>query len=127
LAAGKIKFNWQPTEANTEERRFIIHSHCHQKTLDGGRWAHKLLQRIPGAMVSDTNAGCCGMAGSFGYEKKHAQLSRNIAEQRLLPTIKKAPPEAIIVSNGFSCRHQINDFSQRRSKHVIEALHAFTL
>jgi FAD/FMN-containing dehydrogenase/Fe-S oxidoreductase len=125
LTAGNIKFNWQKTEANTTQRHFIVHSHCHQKSLDGGRWTQRLLQRVPGAVVSDTNAGCCGMAGSFGYEKEHAQFSRSIAEQRLLPAIRKAPPEAIVVSNGFSCRHQINDLSHRRSKHVVEVLRTF--
>ncbi len=125
LAAGNIRFIWQ--NATHGERHFVVHTHCHQNTLDGGRWTHKLLERIPDAMVSDTHAGCCGMAGSFGYEKEHARLSRSIAEQRLLPAIKKALPEAMVVSNGFSCRQQINDLGQRRSKHVIEVLHAFTI
>lgn len=126
LAAGRIQLNWQSMTTDEQPRHFIVHSHCHQKTLDGGRWTHKLLQRIPGAVVSDTHAGCCGMAGSFGYEKEHAQLSRSIAEQRLLPAIKKATPEAIVVSNGFSCRHQINSLSQRRPLHVAEVLRIFS-
>ncbi|MDD5392908.1 MAG: FAD-linked oxidase C-terminal domain-containing protein [Thiothrix sp.] len=127
LAADSIEFNWKKIGANEDQRHFLIHSHCHQKTLDGGRWTHKLLQRIPSAVVIDTNAGCCGMAGSFGYEKEHTHLSLSIAKQRLLPAIKKAPPEAIVVSNGFSCRHQINNLSHRVSRHVIEVLRAFIL
>ena len=127
LAAGNIKFNWRKTEVDDSERRFMVHGHCHQKTLDGGRWTQKLLQRIPGAIVNDTNAGCCGMAGSFGYAKERAQISRKIAEQRLLPEIKNALPDSVVVTNGFSCRHQISDLSLQRSKHIVEVLRAYIL
>lgn len=125
LSAGNIQFNWKKCADKDEKRRFMVHSHCHQKTLDGGHSTHKLLQRIPGAIVSDTNAGCCGLAGSFGYEKEHADLSIRIAEQRLLPAVNSAPDDATIVTNGFSCRHQINDLCSRRSVHIVEALRTF--
>lgn len=125
LAAGNIRFDWKEVVSSDEQRHFIVHSHCHQKTLDSGRWTHKLLQRIPGAIVSDTNAGCCGMAGAFGYEKEHAELSRTIAAQRLLPALAKANPNAAVVTNGFSCRHQVSDLGKRESVHVAEALRAF--
>ena len=125
LASGRIQLNWQSMATNDHPRHFVVHSHCHQKTLDGGRWTHKLLQRIPGAVVSDTNAGCCGMAGAFGYETEHAELSINIAQQRLLPALNRAPLTAIVVTNGFSCRHQIADLSKRRPIHIAEALSIF--
>ncbi len=121
IAAGDIKLNWRPTT----RAHFVIHEHCHQKTVDGGRWTHKLLARIPGATVQDTGAGCCGMAGSFGYEKEHAGLSRTIASQRLLPVLDTVSSDAIVIANGFSCRHQISDLSLRRPIHVAEALRAF--
>lgn len=124
-AAGRIQLPWQTASAKDQPRHFVVHSHCHQKTLDGGRWTHKLLQRIPGAVVSDTHAGCCGMAGSFGYEKEHAELSIKIAQQRLLPALDKMHQEAIVVTNGFSCRHQIADLSSHRPMHAAEALRAF--
>jgi Fe-S oxidoreductase len=126
LAEGRCSLALKPPEEE-RPRHFLVHGHCHQKALNGGRWTQRLLARIPNAVVEDSDAGCCGMAGSFGYEKEHAQLSRSIAEQRLLPAISKAPPEAIVVSNGFSCRHQIRDLSYRSSKHVIEVLHTFIL
>lgn len=108
-----------------EPHNFLVHGHCHQKALDGGRWTHKLLARISGAVVQDTEAGCCGMAGSFGYEVEHSVLSQSIAEQRLLPRLSKAEAKTQIVSNGFSCRHQISDLSSYKPKHVAEVLRAY--
>ncbi len=121
IATGDVKLNWRPTS----RAHFVVHEHCHQKTVDGGRWTHKLLARIPGSSVQETGTGCCGMGGAFGYEKEHAALSRTIASQRLLPALGKTPAEAIIVANGFSCRHQIHDLSSHRPVHVAEALWAF--
>ena len=125
LAAGHIAFDWLEETTCSEPKHFIVHSHCHQKTIDGGRCTHKLLERIPGSVVSDTKAGCCGMAGSFGYEAEHADISRVIAAQRLLPSLNNSPTEAIVVSNGFSCRHQITELANRRSIHAVEALRRF--
>lgn len=124
LAAGRCTLPWIGPEINFPSH-FLVHGHCHQKTLDGGRWTHRLLARIPGAIVEDTGAGCCGMAGSFGYEVEHAELSRKIAAQRLLPKLDKASTDTQVVSNGFSCRHQIDDLSGRKSKHVAEVIRAF--
>jgi Fe-S oxidoreductase len=124
LAAGRCSLQWKTPKANITQQ-FLVHAHCHQKTLDGGRWTHRLLARIPGAIVEDTEGGCCGMAGAFGYEIEHAWLSRKIAGQRLLPRISKANGDTQIVSNGFSCRHQINDLSGRKSLHVAEVIRAF--
>jgi Fe-S oxidoreductase len=76
-----------------------------------------LLQRIPAAEVSDLDAGCCGMAGSFGYESEHYEVSRLVGEQRLLPAIRRAGPEDVIVAPGFSCRLQIQHFTGRQAVH----------
>lgn len=124
-AAGRIQLFWQTVSAKDQPKHFVVHSHCHQKTLDGGRWTHKLLQRIPGAVVSNTNAGCCDMAGSFSYEKEHAELSIKIAQQRLLPALDQTPSAGIVVSYGFSCRHQIADLTRHRPIHAAEALRMF--
>jgi FAD/FMN-containing dehydrogenase/Fe-S oxidoreductase len=124
LSAGRCSLLWKNPEA-TLSRRFLVHGHCHQKTLDGGRWTHRLLSRIPGAIVEDTEAGCCGMAGSFGYEIEHAEISRKIAEQRLLPRLAQECKETQVVTNGFSCRHQIADLSKRKPLHVAEVIRAF--
>ena len=69
-------------------------------------------------------SGCCGMAGSFGYEKEHYKVSMQIGEQTLFPTIRKAPPAIIIAANGTSCRHQIKDGTHREAKHPITILRA---
>lgn len=124
LTSGHCALPWKVSGAN-EPRHFLVHAHCHQKTLDGGRWTQKLLARIPCAVVSDTEAGCCGMAGSFGYEAEHAGLSRIIAGQRLLPRLDRISGETRVVTNGFSCRHQIADLSGRQSVHVIELVREF--
>lgn len=121
LADGQIRLRWKPTDSV----HFMVHTHCHQHQMDGGRWTRRLLARIPNATVSDTRAGCCGMAGSFGYEREHAELSRRIAGQKLLPVLQGLPHEAMVVTNGFSCRHQINDLSTHRPIHVAEAIQVF--
>lgn len=124
LAAGRCTLPWKAQVAESVQQ-FLVHGHCHQKTLDGGRWTHRLLARLPGAVVEDTEAGCCGMAGAFGYEIEHVELSRKIAVQRLLPRLNKAGIETQVVTNGFSCRHQIADLSGRKSRHVAEVIRAF--
>lgn len=121
LASGRCVLPWKTSCAFTS-RKYLVHSHCHQKTLDGGRWTHRLLSRLPGAVVEDSEAGCCGMAGSFGYEVEHAELSRKIAGQRLLPRLAKEDDDAQVVANGFSCRQQIVDLTNRKPLHVAEVL-----
>ncbi|MDE2776556.1 MAG: FAD-binding and (Fe-S)-binding domain-containing protein [Chloroflexota bacterium] len=90
----------------TDEARILLHGHCHQKALWGTADTLKLLRAIPGADVAEMNTGCCGVAGSFGYE--HYELSMKIAEDRLLPAIR-ANPDAAIAAPGTSCRAQIGD------------------
>lgn len=124
LAEGRCRLDLKPAAAGVP-RQFVVHGHCHQKTLDGGSWTHRLLARIPNAVIEDSEAGCCGMAGAFGYEEEHAGLSRQIAEQRLLPRLAKVPADAWVVSNGFSCRHQIADLSERNPVHVAEVLQTY--
>ena len=76
-----------------------------------------VLRRIPGAEVIDLDAGCCGMAGSFGYEKEHYEISRLVGEQRLFPAIRQADADTVIVAPGFSCRLQIEHFTGRKAVH----------
>ena len=84
----------------------------------------KLLRRIPGAEVIDLDAGCCGMAGSFGYEKEHYEISRLVGEQRLFPALRAADQDTVIVAPGFSCRLQIKHFTGRTAVHAAELLHS---
>jgi Fe-S oxidoreductase len=101
----------------TGPRRILAQAHCHQRSLVGAGPMLGLLRRIPGAEVIDLDAGCCGMAGSFGYETEHYEVSRLVGEQRLLPAIRQAGPDDVIVAPGFSCRLQIQHFTGREAVH----------
>jgi FAD/FMN-containing dehydrogenase/Fe-S oxidoreductase len=107
--------------------RLLVQPHCHQRSLTGVGSLLALLRRIPGATVADLDAGCCGMAGSFGYEKEHYDLSRQIAEQRLAPAIRTEPRETTIVASGFSCRLQIAHCTGRSAVHPAQLLMAVVL
>ena len=110
LAESNIEFRSGP-------KRILVQGHCHQRALVGMTPTLKLLRRIPGAEVIDLDAGCCGMAGSFGYEKEHYEISRLVGEQRLFPAIRAADAETVIVAPGFSCRLQIEHFTGRKAVH----------
>ncbi len=103
-------------------KTILVQGHCHQRSLVGMEPTLRLLRRIPGADVIDLDAGCCGMAGSFGYEKEHYEVSRLVGEQRLFPALRQAPADAVIVAPGFSCRMQIAHFTGRRALHPAELL-----
>jgi FAD/FMN-containing dehydrogenase/Fe-S oxidoreductase len=103
-------------------RRILAHAHCHQRSLIGAGPMLKLLRSIPGAEVIDLDAGCCGMAGSFGYEVEHYEVSRLVGEQRLLPAVRRARPDDVIVAPGFSCRLQVRHFTGREAVHPITML-----
>ena len=116
LASGAAALALRPAIAP-----FLIHGHCHQKALAGMSATAALLGRIPEATVREVDSGCCGMAGSFGYETEHHAISLKMAERSLLPAVR-ASPEAIIVASGTSCRQQIADGSGRRAHHIAEIL-----
>lgn len=103
--------------------RYLVHGHCHQKALFSTSPAKRLLA-MTGAEVTEVDSGCCGMAGSFGYEAEHYDLSRKIAERRLMPAVRDAKEGTVVVANGFSCRHQVKDFAEKKALHVVEALDA---
>ena len=103
------------------ERKVILHGHCHQKALMKMGHAEKLLRRM-GADVDSLDAGCCGMAGPFGYEKGKYEVSQAVGERVLLPAVRNAGKDAIIVSDGFSCREQIAASAGRRAVHIAEAI-----
>jgi FAD/FMN-containing dehydrogenase/Fe-S oxidoreductase len=107
----------------TGPRQLLVQPHCHQRSLTGTAALLALLRRIPGAMVTELDAGCCGLAGSFGYEKEHYDISLQVAEQRLLPALRQAPADAVIVAPGFSCRMQIAHCTGRIAVHPAQLLH----
>lgn len=102
-------------------REVLVHGHCHQKALSSMTPTRAVLEAA-GFSVRFTEAGCCGMAGSFGYETEHYQLSKAIAEDRLLPAIRETSTETILVAAGASCRHQILELVDREAMHPAEAL-----
>lgn len=101
---------------------FLYHGHCHQKALTGTESVRKLLELIPGATVNEIQSGCCGVAGSFGYEAEHYDLSIAIAEDRLFPALRAAPAGVQIIASGTSCREQITHGTDHNPIHPIEAL-----
>jgi FAD/FMN-containing dehydrogenase/Fe-S oxidoreductase len=103
-------------------KQILVQGHCHQRSLVGMGPILRLLRRIPGAEVIDLDAGCCGLAGSFGYEKEHYEVSRLVGEQRLFPALRAADPDTVVVAPGFSCRRQIEHFTGRRALHPAELL-----
>jgi FAD/FMN-containing dehydrogenase/Fe-S oxidoreductase len=103
-------------------RRILVQAHCHQRALAGVGPMLRLLQLIPGSEVVDLEAGCCGMAGSFGYEAEHYEISRKVGEQRLLPVVRQAGQEDVVVAPGFSCRLQIQHFTGREAVHPASLL-----
>ncbi|HMP40767.1 MAG TPA: FAD-linked oxidase C-terminal domain-containing protein [Roseiflexaceae bacterium] len=105
-------------------RQFLLHGHCHQKALIGSHHALALLQRIPQATVREVDSGCCGMAGSFGYEAEHYLISQKIGERMLFPAVRSLPADAEVVAMGTSCRHQIADGTGRQARHLVEILAA---
>jgi Fe-S oxidoreductase len=98
-------------------RRVLVQAHCHQRALVGTAPLMGLLRRLPGAEVVELDAGCCGMAGSFGYEVEHYEVSRLVGEGRLFPAVRAAGAESEIVAPGLSCRSQISHFTGRPSRH----------
>ena len=103
-------------------RRILLHGHCHQKALVGMGPARAALALLPGAAVEEVDAGCCGMAGSFGYEAEHYVVSMQMAERRLLPAVRAAEADTIIVAAGLSCREQIAHGSGRVAVHPAQVL-----
>lgn len=101
--------------------QILLHGHCHQKALSGTAPLVTALHMIPGAEIIEIPSGCCGMAGSFGYEREHYELSMAIGEQVLFPEIRKHP-EALICASGTSCRHQILDGTGRTAQHTAQIL-----
>jgi len=102
--------------------RVLLHGHCHQKAMGVLPPARALLSRIPGATVIDLDAGCCGMAGSFGYAREHYDVSRAIGERKLLPAARAMTADTVLVAPGTSCREQVRHFTGARALHPAELL-----
>lgn len=116
LENGRLDVTFEPVS-----EVLTIHGHCHQKALYGTN-TMKILLKSSGHDVNEIPSGCCGMAGSFGYEKEHYELSKKIGDEILFPAIGKLQKNEDIVACGFSCRHQIEHFTNANPKHFVEAI-----
>jgi Fe-S oxidoreductase len=118
--AGTLKLTLKALPQSTA----LLHGHCHQKAFDAVKPVQLVLGLIPGLDVKLIDSSCCGMAGSFGYEAKHYETSMKMGELSLLPAVRAAGADTLIVADGTSCRHQIADGAQREAVHVARVLEA---
>jgi FAD/FMN-containing dehydrogenase/Fe-S oxidoreductase len=117
-AAGRFGLALTPMEGRTA----LLHGHCHQKAFDTVGAAVSALRLIPGLTVETFDSTCCGMAGSFGYEAEHHEMSLRIGELGVLPKFRAAAPDTVLAANGTSCRHQIADRTGREARHLVRIL-----
>ena len=117
VAAGRLECAF-----TSPYKKVLIHGHCHQKSLFGTTHMKELLSRAGEISVAEIDSGCCGMAGSFGYEREHYDLSMAIGEERLFPAIRARGDGAAVVACGFSCRHQIADGTGVKALHWVQTI-----
>ncbi len=121
--ASEIEKGKLTSDQFTKEPRTVkIHNHCHQKALSNQKVTFDILNLPENYTVSIISSGCCGMAGSFGYEEEHYEISMQIGELKLFPAVRKSAEDVIIAANGTSCRHQIHDGTKRTALHPITIL-----
>ncbi|MCA3562810.1 MAG: FAD-binding oxidoreductase [Methylocystis sp.] len=118
LASGKVSLPLKDQAG----RKAHLHGHCHQKAADAMGAVEACLKAVPGLSVTLIESSCCGMAGAFGYDARHIDVSLQMAELSLLPAVRKADADDIIVADGASCRHQIRDGADREAVHVVRVL-----
>jgi Fe-S oxidoreductase len=116
-AAGRLDINFAPAK-----KRALLHGHCHQKSFGAMGAVETALKLVPGLDVATIESSCCGMAGAFGYDAETIDVSRAMGELSLLPAVRQAPHDAIIVADGTSCRQQIRDGTRREAMHVARVL-----
>jgi Fe-S oxidoreductase len=117
-AAGRLKLALKPLR----HKKAVLHGHCHQKAFGVMGDVERALKLVPGLEVETIESSCCGMAGAFGYEASHYDVSMKMGELSLLPAVRKAGADDLIVADGTSCRHQIRDGTGREAIHVARVL-----
>ena len=120
--AGLLDQGGLGVEFSPVQKQVLFHGHCHQKALLGGSDAVRLLQQVPTYEVTEIPSGCCGMAGSFGYEREHYDVSMQVGKPRLFDVLDAADPTAEVATAGTSCRHQIADGTGRQARHWANVL-----
>jgi len=111
--SGRLKAKIQAKKSS------LLHGHCHQKALFG---TDAMKQLSGEANIAEIPSGCCGMAGSFGYEKEHYDISEKIGAEILFPAVKNATADSTIVACGVSCRHQLSHFTDKKAVHWVESV-----
>ncbi len=124
LSAELDKGNIRREQFRGRPQKILLHGHCQQKALSSVSHTVKLLGLPEGYSVQALPSGCCGMAGSFGYEKEHFELSMKVGELVLFPAVRKQEENVLIAAPGTSCRHQVKDGTGRKAFHPLEILHA---
>jgi Fe-S oxidoreductase len=110
--------HWAPPRL---ERKAIVHRHCHHQATMGFGADREMLERI-GLDFEVLDSGCCGMAGSFGFESSHYDISTRIGERRLLPAVRAAPNDTLVIADGFSCKTQVAELTDRRPLHLAQVM-----
>jgi Fe-S oxidoreductase len=105
----------------TLDWKAIVHGHCHEKAVIGIGAEERVLSRL-GLDYQVLDSGCCGMAGSFGFEHDHYDISVKIGERKLLPAVREAPKDTLVIADGFSCRTQIEELTERRALHTAQVI-----
>ena len=113
----------KPEHFHLDQKEIKIHAHCYQKALGNTADTFKILSLPKNYTVRIMNTGCCGMAGSFGFEKEHYEISQLVGEERLFPAVRRTSKQVIIAANGTSCRHQIYEGTGRKSLHPVQILY----
>jgi Fe-S oxidoreductase len=122
IAAEFEKGNISQSRFTTDKQSIVLHGHCQQKALSSVMHSVKMLSIPANYTVTTIPSGCCGMAGSIGFEKEHFQLSQQIGELVLFPAVRRQKPEVIIAAPGTSCRHQVKDGTGKNALHPVEIL-----
>jgi Fe-S oxidoreductase len=124
IASEIDKENITSEQFTTEEKQILLHGHCQQKAVASTEPSKKMLSLPKNYTVKEIPSGCCGMAGSFGYEKEHFDLSMKIGEMILFPAVREAEEKVIISAPGTSCRHHIKDGTGKTwLKHPVEVMY----
>jgi Fe-S oxidoreductase len=110
---------WKPPSFTGSS--IVLHGHCHHKAIFNMKAEHTLLEQT-GAQVTMLDSGCCGMAGPFGFERDKYEVSQTLGERVLLPAVRSAGPNTIVVTDGFSCREQIAQNTSRHAVHLAQVL-----
>jgi Fe-S oxidoreductase len=116
-ALERLAPDWRPPALN---RPVVGQTHCHQHAVLGDTADRRL--REAAGLAGDLTGGCCGLAGNFGFEKGHFEVSEACAEEQLLPTVRQAPPDTVVLADGFSCRTQLEQLAGVRGRHLAEVL-----